>query len=83
MQRPKQNSVLDKFRQDFRNYQILGKYDKSSSVPQQQQSFLRTLPQILARVQKILKSVHYRKEIAPKKNLWPWYTVQSYQVHLH
>ena len=37
MQHPQQFSVLDKFRQDFRNNQILGKYDKSSSVPQQEQ----------------------------------------------
>ena len=37
MQHPKQISGLDKFRQDFRNNQILGKYDKSPPVPRQQQ----------------------------------------------
>ena len=37
MQQPKQIPVLDKFRQDFWNNQILWKYDKSSPVPQQQQ----------------------------------------------
>ena len=37
MLHPQQLSVLDKFRQDFRNNHILWKYDKSSSVPQQQQ----------------------------------------------
>ena len=29
---------------------------------------------------KLLKSVHYRKEITPKKKLWPGCTVQSNQI---
>ena len=51
MQHPQQFSVLDKFWQDFRNSQILWKYDKSlSATPTTTtttKSFLRTIPQYL------------------------------------
>ena len=55
MQHPQQFSVLKKFQQDYRNNQILWKYDKSSSPTSPTttitiittNTFLRTLPQYL------------------------------------